>query len=163
MYYESVQRQSKQIFDNIEILFESIPENEFRSIKGGFPTWKNFYHCIHSLDKNFIDPTKYQEPDFHEKNMDVIYLDTPKILSKKDLFSYYQNVKEKTNNYLNNLTDEILIEKVLLNNTEYTRLELVLAQLRHVFYHVGYIHCCLKIEKGDTPEYIGLYKRIPDK
>lgn len=163
MYYESIQRQSKQIFDNIDILFDSIPDDEFDSIKGGFPTWKNFYHCIHSLDKNFIDPSKYQEPGLHEKNMDVIYLITPRILSKKELMDYYQIVKDKVNNYLDNLTDALLLEKAVLNNNEYTRLELILAQLRHVFYHVGYIHCCIKMEKGSTPEYIGLYKRIPDK
>ena len=163
MYFESVQRQSKQIFDNIDILFDSIPENEFSSIKGGFQTWKNFYHCIHSLDKNFIDPTSYQEPDFHEKNMDVMYLETPRILSKSELYEYYSSVKKKVSDYLSNLTDTKLIEIIVLNNNEYTRLELILAQLRHVFYHVGYIHCCLKIENGDTPEYIGLYKRIPDK
>ena len=95
--------------------------------------------------------------------MDVIYLETPTKLSKKELINYYTEVKHKIMSYLNLLNDVILIEKVLLNEKYYTRLELILAQLRHVFYHVGYLHCCIKIEYGNTPEYIGLYKRVPDK
>ena len=44
-----------------------------------------------------------------------------------------------------------------------TKLELILAQLRHIFYHIGYLHCCIKMEKGESPEYIGLYKVKPEK
>ena len=163
MYFESIQKQTKQIFENLEIIIESISEEKCKSIIGGFPIWKNLYHCIHSLDKNLIDPTSYCEPSFHEKNMDVIYLETPKKMSKKELINYYMEVKDKIMSYFNLLNDEILLEKVFLNEKYYTRLELILAQLRHVFYHVGYLHCCIKIEYENTPEYIGLYKRVPDK
>ncbi len=163
MYFESVQRQTRQIFDNIDILFDSIPDGEFQDVKGGFRTWKNFYHCIHSLDKNFIDPSRYQEPEFHEKNMDVVYIETPRALSKSELRAYYATVRGKITRYLDALDDATLLETVTVHDRAYTRLELILAQLRHVFYHVGYLHCCLKIERGDTPEYVGLYKRIPDK
>jgi len=163
MYFKSVQTQTVQIFENLEIIIESIPEEKFQSTIGGFPIWKNLYHCIHSLDKNLIDPASYSEPCFHEKNMDVIYLETTTKLSKNQLINYYLEVKQKIMNYLNLLTDKKLLEKVYLNEKYYTRLELILAQLRHVFYHVGYLHCCIKIEYENTPEYIGLYKRVPDK
>ena len=46
---------------------------------------------------------------------------------------------------------------------ELTKIELILAQLQRIFYHIGYFHCCIKIEKGETPEYIGLYKAVPEK
>jgi len=72
MLENSVKNQSKQIFKNIEILFETIPENEFNTIKGGFKTWKHFYHLIHSLDKYFIDPSNYNEPIIHKKNLNII-------------------------------------------------------------------------------------------
>ena len=76
MYFKSVQTQTVQIFENLEIIIESIPEEKFQSTIGGFPIWKNLYHCFHSLDKNLIYPTSYCEPIFHEKNVDVIYLET---------------------------------------------------------------------------------------
>jgi hypothetical protein len=151
------------MFQNIEILLKDIPENEFDTIKGGFKTWKHFYHLIHSLDKNFIDPGNYNEPLIHVKNLNIIYFDGGNKLSKNDIVEYYNNVKDKIKKYINGLDDKILSEKIIFNKMEFTKLELILAQLRHIFYHIGYLHCCIKMEKGETPEYIGLYKVIPEK
>jgi len=163
MLADSIRNQTKQIFQNIEILFEAIPENEFDTIKGGFRTWKHFYHLIHSLDKNFIDPGNYTEPEFHKKNLNIIYMEDENKLSKEKIEKYYETVKNKIQNYLNELTDETLENKITFNEKEFTKIELILAQLRHIFYHIGYLHCCIKIEKGQTPEYIGLYKAVPEK
>jgi len=163
MLANSVKNQTKQIFQNIEILFENIQENEFDTIKGGFKTWKHIYHLIHSLDKNFIDPSNYEEPIFHKKNMSIIYLDDNNKLTKNEVEKYYKNVKIKIQDYINKLDDKILEEIIIFNGMNITKMELILAQLRHIFYHIGYLHCCIKIEKGETPEYIGLYKVLPEK
>jgi len=163
MLADSVRNQTRQIFQNIEILLEVIPANEFDTVKGGFRTWKHFYHLIHSLDKNFIDPSNYVEPEFHKKNLNIIYLEDENKLKKSEIEIYYENVKNKIQKYLNDLNEEILENKIIFNGMELTKIELILAQLRHIFYHIGYLHCCIKIEKGETPEYIGLYKAVPEK
>jgi hypothetical protein len=157
MLANSIKNQTKQIFQNIEILLDAVPENEFDTIKGGFKTWRHFYHLIHSLDKNFIDPGNYIEPKFHKKNLNTIDIEDENVLTKNEIKKYYENVKYKTTEYINKLNDEILAEEINFNEMKFTKLELILAQLRHIFYHVGYLHCCIKIEKGETPEYIGLY------
>jgi hypothetical protein len=118
---------------------------------------------IHSLDKNFIDPSNYKEPDFHKNNLHIIYLDDDNKLTKDDIEIYYKSVKDKTQKYINELKEETLDEKIIFKEMNITKLELILAQLRHVFYHIGYLHCCIKMEKGETPEYIGLYKDKPEK
>jgi len=158
MLADSIRNQTRQIFQNIEILLDVIPANEFDTVKGGFKTWKHFYHLIHSLDKNFIDPSNYVEPEFHKKNLNIIYLEDENKLTKNKIEKYYESVKNKVQKYLNELTDETFENKIIFNGMELTKMELILAQLRHIFYHVGYLHCCIKIEKGETPEYIGLYK-----
>ena len=163
MLSDSIKNQTIQIFQNIEILLDTIPVNEFDSLKGGFKTWKHFYHLIYSLDKNFINPCNFEDPEFHKKNMSIIFLNDSNNLSKNEIENYYRTVKEKIQNYINALNDETLEEKILFKEMCLTKLELIIAQLRHIFYHVGYLHCCIKMEKGETPEYIGLYKVIPDK
>jgi len=163
MLADSIRNQTIQIFQNIEILLEAIPSNEYDTIKGGFRTWKHFYHLLHSLDKNFIDPSNYVEPEFHKKDLNILYLEDENKLSKSKIEKYYINVKNKIQKYLNELKDETLENKIVFNDTEFTKIELILAQLRHIFYHIGYLHCCIKLEKGETPEYIGLYKVIPEK
>jgi hypothetical protein len=163
MLADSIKNQTIQIFQNIEILLDTIHENEFDSLKGGFKTWKHFYHLIHSLDKNFIDPINFVEPEFNKKNMSIIYLNDCNNLSKIEIKYYYRNVKNKIQKYLNTLNNETLEEEIYFNEMSLTKLELIMAQLRHIFYHIGYLHCCIKIEKGVTPEYIGLYKVLPEK
>lgn len=163
MLAESVERQSRQIFQNIEILFESIPDEEFSTVKGGFETWKQFYHLIHSIDKNLIDPGNFIEPDFHQKNMDIIFVHTQPKLSRSEIIAYYQAVKEKSRSYLGTLSDSVLEEVVAFKDLRLTKLELILAQLRHIFFHIGYLHCCLKIERGSTPDYVGIYRAVPEK
>lgn len=158
MLENSLKKQTIQIFQNIEILFEAIPEKEFDTIKGGFKTWRQFYHLIHSMDKNFIDPVNYIEPEFHKKNLNIIYIDDENKLTKDEIKEYYEYVKNKIQKYINELNETILEEKIKFNGEEYTRMELILAQIRHIFFHIGYLHCCIKTEKGETPEYKGLYK-----
>ncbi len=157
MLTDSIKNQTKQIFQNIEILLEVIPPNEFETKKGGFKTWRHFYHLIHSLDKNFIEPNNYTEPEFHKKNLNIIYLDDENKLTRDEIEKYYERVKDKIQKYINELDKETLDEEITFNGMNLTRMELILAQLRHVFYHIGYLHCCIKMEKGETPEYIGLY------
>lgn len=161
MLADSVRNQSRQIFQNIEIVLDAIPAEEFASRKGGFAAWKHLYHLIHSLDKNLIDPGAFTEPVFHGKNMDIIYLDTEPALTKSQIESYFRSVRKKAQTYLETLTDSKLDETVAFKDLKLTRLELILAQLRHVFYHIGYLHCCLKMERGETPEYVGIYKSVP--
>jgi len=157
MFEKDIRRQCKQIFQNIDILFSEFTEKEFDLIKGGFLVWKQFYHLVHSLDKNFCDPSNYVEPKFHKMNLDVVYLNEDH-LSKKQIYDYYIEVKSRVERYLDNIDDNGLSKKIEYKGMELSKLELILAQLRHIFYHIGYMHCFLKIERGETPEYIGLYK-----
>ena len=90
-------------------------------------------------------------------------MDDNNILTKEDLIKYYGNVKNKIQKYLDELNIELLDDKIVFHEMKLSKLELILAQLRHIFYHIGYLHCCIKMEKGETPEYIGLYKVLPEK
>ena len=105
---DSVKRQCMQIFQNIDILFSEISSEDFNKRQGGFFIWKQFYHMIHSIDKNFIDPSIYQEPNIHIKNLDVIYMDDDNIMSKEKIENYYNEVKNKILMYLNKINDESL-------------------------------------------------------
>jgi len=154
MLVNSIKNQTNNIFMNIEVLLENIPESEFNTIKGGFLTWKHFYHLIYTLEKYFIDPSNYSDPIFHKNYVCITNMEKYKKMSKNEIIEYYHNVKSKVQDYLNILNDELLEEKISFEEMEFTKLELILSQFRHIFYHIGYLHCCIRIEKGETPEYI---------
>jgi hypothetical protein len=163
MLVEGVRKQSIQLFENLEGIFGAADESLYRKKTGGFPFWRQLYHAIHSIDKNFEDPAAFKEPGIHGKNLDSLTIETEGFIEKEILYSYFREVKSKVEAYLNLQTDETLEEAVHVRGMEVTRLELILAQYRHIMYHVGYLHCCLKIETGNAPEYVGLYKARPEK
>jgi len=157
------------IFENIDILFDSIGENEFNSIKGGFIVWKQFYHLVHSLDKYFIDPHNYIEPSFHkEKEMHITNLNNDNPMEKVEIINYYNIVKNKIKNYVNSLTENDLNEIVFVGDdgNKVSKGDRILGAIRHTYYHEGYFSCFLKMEKGETPEYLNVeryYQKIKNK
>ena len=148
------------IFANIDILFDSIDENEFNSIKGGFIVCKHFYHLVHSLDKFTINPIKFIEPNFHNENMHITNLNIDTLMEKTEIFNYYNNVKNKIRTYINSLVENDLDEKYIgKEGNSGSKGDLILAAIRHTYYHVGYLHCCIKIEK-DIIKKLRINKRI---
>jgi hypothetical protein len=58
-------------------------------------------------------------------------------------------------NYLEKLDDGMLADRP--PGCPHTRLTLVLGQYRHLMYHIGLIHGCLRAKSGGTnPPYVGL-------
>jgi len=147
------------IFENIDILFNSINENEFNTIKGGFIVWKHFYHLVHSLDKYFIDPHNYIEPSFHrEDDMDITNLNNNKLMNKMEIIDYYNTVKNKIKKYVYSLSENDLTEIVYTSDDGniVSKGDLIVAAIRHTYYHEGYFNCIMKLEKGETPEYLNV-------
>jgi hypothetical protein len=118
------------------------------------PVWKHLYHLLHSLDRWFINPERYDEPSFHEPNLNSLNIKSSRILTRNELIEYFNLIKIKINEYLSTLTDEMLSEKP--GGCTYTRLALILGQYRHLCCHIGNINCTTIIETGKWPRVVGL-------
>ena len=84
---------------------------------------------------------------------------TDKVLSRNELNHYFQLIEEKINQYLNSITDDILLTKP--ENCEWTRFALILAQHRHLHSHMGMIMGFIIAETGLWPRVLGLEDEIP--
>lgn len=104
---------------------------------------------------------KFTEPDFHENGMDNPDNPCNVVLSDKELLDYLHKVQIKTENYLDNLSDEDLNEKP--DGCEYTRLELILGQFRHISSHIGMINGQTIERTGRFPVFSGLDGKQTDK
>lgn len=127
----------------------------------GSPVWRYVYHAIHSADKWFFNPVKYTEPDFHEEGMDNPDNPCSKVIGDEQLLDYLHKVQHKTENYLDNLCDEELNDKP--DGSEYTRLELILGQFRHISSHIGMINGKTIERTGRFPVFAGLDGKNDDK
>lgn len=117
----------------------------------GSPAWRYVYHALHSADKWFFNPFEYDEPAFHQTGMDNPDNKCSVVLSDEQLLEYLMKIKEKTCDYLDTLTDEMLYEKP--KNCPYTRLELVLRQFRHLSFHTGMLNGQTAERTGKFPVY----------
>ena len=104
------------------------------------------FHYLHSLDRFFINPCDYvyegeklfgipENLSVIDPKRDGYVADTSIVISQKQLLDYYDYVKAKIDAYFETLTSEQLLQKP--DGCEYTRLELILAQFRHLMWHVG--------------------------
>ena len=122
------------------------------------PISKHVYHMLHSMDKWFINPRKFSEPSIHEADLDNIDIQSEKALSCEMLFEYFESIRDKIREYLLTLCDDMLGEKA--DGCEFTRLGLILGQLRHLHSHLGNINATTMIVKKKWPRVVGLTGEI---
>ena len=126
----------------------------------GVPCWRWVYHALHSADKWFINHADYTEPEFHRGDMDNPEKPCPVVLSDEELLAYLDWVEQKTYDYLDSLTDEMLVEKP--ESCPYTRLELVLRQFRHISFHTGMLNGQTILATGQFPMWVSETEQYVD-
>ena len=120
----------------------------------GMPIWKHCYHPLHSCDRWYINPAKYEEPPFHEKGLNSLDYMGEKVLSREELLEYFEQIKSKIMDYLNGLNDENLYEKP--EGYKYNRMSCILGQIRHFYAHLGNINATTIIETNKWPRVVGM-------
>jgi len=135
---ETIKMHTDLMFHNLRI---SMDTADWDAPVCGAPAWRYIYHTIHSADKFFINPgawTEQCEPTFHTRNLD--WPDTPAetALDRETLYAYFEQVRRKTLEYLDSLTDGQLNESP--ESSEQTRLDLILGQFRHMYAHIGILN-----------------------
>lgn len=157
-YCKIIKRRFIQVLENIENLLTRIPENLYNKKISGYLIWKQIYHMLNSLERNFIDPNNYTYPEFHEEKLNSLDYKSKRELDKKILEKYFKNIKKKVLNHLNYLDDNKILDIINFKNIKITKLDFILSQYIHIMWHIGYLYSCINIETGKYPEYIGLYK-----
>lgn len=147
----SIKLNTEALFTNANIMLQTC---NLDYILCDMPIWKHAYHMLHSCDQWYINPNEYTEPNFHEPNLNSLDIQSEKILSRDELLQYLSNVKAKTMNYLDTLTDEMLYEIPL--GCKSNRLGLIISQFRHFYSHLGNINATTIIETNKWPRVVGI-------
>ncbi|GBU27021.1 hypothetical protein R84B8_00541 [Treponema sp. R8-4-B8] len=149
-----LKRHTENSFESINMLFNAFSEDDFEKTVNGFPIWQQIYHMINSIDRIFIDPENYVYPEFHKENINNLDYHFDKSYTKECLYNYFQVVKNKIYYYLDYLNEDILLNKSNHKTFNMTKLDHILAQFRHMGFHLGYLHSCAKVLHGNTPVHI---------
>jgi hypothetical protein len=155
-----IKKQTTILFDNIEVTMNALDTHQLEKVGSWeWPIGEQFFHLLHSLDQWFVNPYDYKEPSWGQSTSGSSNKISTNYYSKNELHFYFSSIREKINYYLEELDELLLSEKP--KNCNFTRFELVLGQYRHVMYHIGLIHGCIRADTGASPEYIGLGPPIP--
>jgi hypothetical protein len=148
---QTIAEQTDTLLTNMRIMLHTC---DLAQTVYGMPIWKHVYHALHSLDRWFINPQQYDEPAFHEPDLNSLDILGSKVLSRAGLEGYSQGIEQKIRAYLAELTDDLLAEKP--QGCPYTRLALILGQFRHFYAHLGIINGSTIASTGKWPRVIGL-------
>ena len=143
---ELVQQIKNQMETNFINVREQILKADLAAVLDAESNSRYIFHYLHSMDRFFMNPCDYTYEGERlfgiPENLSVIdskregYVSNRSIvISQKQLLNYFEYVKNKINTYFETLTTERLLQKPL--GCEYSRLELILAQFRHLMWHVG--------------------------
>lgn len=157
-----IKKQQEINFINIE---EQINKADLEAVFDGVNNSRYIFHNLHSMDRFFINPIGYVyegEKLFGiPENLSVISTsragfepDTSIVISRQQLLDYFGYVRAKINSYFDILKPEDLTDTP--EGCEYTRLELILAQFRHMMWHVGLSSGIMFQSKGEWNVFTGL-------
>ncbi|MCQ2593162.1 MAG: hypothetical protein MJ188_10315 [Treponema sp.] len=159
----------RQIKEQQEINFKNVEAQilcaDLETVFDGENNSRYIFHYLHSMDRFFMNPADYvyEGDSLFRINEDLSIIDSNRVgyiedksivISRQQLLDYFNFVKAKIQNYFETLTVEQLMEKPA--DCEYTRLEFILAQFRHLMWHVGVSSAITFNSKGQWNEFTGL-------
>lgn len=142
---EIIRDQTEAAFACLETMLNTYDRDE---LVCGIPAWRYAYHMIHSAEC-LLDPSDHTEPPFHVNRAE--YSECMKMLSDDELLDHLGSVRQKTYDIIDTLTDDMLYEKA--GDSPFTRMELILRQLRHISTHIGMINALTVIRTDRFPMY----------
>ncbi|HWK04315.1 MAG TPA: DinB family protein [Puia sp.] len=156
----------KQFGASIDMLKNAIilwPE-EYWNTKRKF--FYNAYHCLIFLDyyltippKNFTSPLPFTIAEPDKVIVDAVDdLIPDRVYSKKELLDYLQSSREKCHQVIAGLTEETLkdrwIEVEESGAMNYSVLEILLYNMRHVQHHAAQLNLLLRQGINDAPGWV---------
>ncbi len=159
VFVATIRDQTQRSIWSLKNVIQCIPEELWNKKYCDMPLWKHIYHTLHSFDKSYINPNRYEEPPFHKDGLDNLDIKSKESLSRELLNNYLIEIESKVNSYLNALND-----KELLSNPpdcSHSKFRLILGQHRHLDMHIGMIMGYLITENGLWPRIITPHEPFP--
>ena len=146
----------KQYGASIEMLENAIVACPAEVWDGAFKFWYTAYHTIFFLDYycssdpvNFAPPTPFGLSEF-----DPGGILPERVYSKKELLDYLEFARKKCFELLVGLTDEKANKQFIRQFSDYTMMEMLIYNLRHVQHHVGQLNLVLRQLTDNAPGWV---------
>jgi hypothetical protein len=146
---EALRNQFDSTFHMAVILVDICPEKIWASSYNEVPFWQQVFHYVYYID--FWMREKYDDSEWRTMIFDDAYTTDlyaasydGLFISKEEMLKYLDAIQIKTTGVFNNLNDEKLGTSVFGNNPQYTYADVIIGQIRHIMYNIGYLNGILR-------------------
>lgn len=153
---EAARNQFDSCYKMLTTLAEVCPDGVWYENFNGVPFWYQVYHVVFFIDYWFRDD--YAKEDFmcvqYDKRIPPEFehdVDNSLAVSRGEIEEYLEKIHVKTSRIFNALNDSRLGDSVLIEDN-YTYLDVIMAQSRHIMYNIGYLNGILRskgLEESD--------------
>jgi hypothetical protein len=155
---ETLWRQFGASIDMLENAIKHCPP-EFWDTEKKF--WYNAYHCIFWLDYYLtLQPDMFSPPPpFTLSEFDASGAMPDRTYTNEELLEYLKYSREKCRKLISGLTDEITSSRWVNAHKDYSVLEILLYNMRHVQHHAAQLNLLLRQEIDDAPKWVSITAR----
>lgn len=154
-FRETLWKQFGACIDMLENAIVMCP-NELWDTEDKF--WYTSYHTLFFLDYYLtLDPSTYNSPEpftnseFEGKLPERVY-------SKVELLTYLQNSREKCNNLISGLNEEVAKMRWVNPYRDFSVFEMLLYNMRHVQHHSAQLNKYLRQKTSNAPSWVAQTK-----
>lgn len=146
---KALQNQYESSHKMLTDLVDRIPNHLWCDLYQEVPIWKQVYHVVFFIDFWFRDT--YDDSDF--KSMTFKDTITPELvddapegtyITRNEMKEYLEKIHNKTIRIFELLSDIDMARPIMKGIENYTYTDVVLGQIRHIMYNVGYCNSCLR-------------------
>ncbi|MCV2485548.1 DinB family protein [Flavobacterium sp. SH_e] len=118
--------------------------------------WYSVYHTIFWLDYySSVEPDAFSPlQPFSLSELDPDGILPERVYSKQELLVYLEYSRKKCYFLIDNLTDETSKERFITKYKNYSRIEIILYNMRHVQHHVGQLNLVLRQNEDVAGEWV---------
>jgi hypothetical protein len=148
---ESLRGQFSSTFKMLKTFVEVCPQEVWESCFFGFsyPVWYQVFHASFFIDfwfRDAYDGSKYRSAVFDERIPPEYEheVDPALMIPREEMLAFLDKLEDKTERFFNNLHDGMLGDLIVKSDENYTYTDVILGQIRHVMYNVGYLNGILR-------------------
>lgn len=125
--------------------------------------WYIAYHTLFWLDYYLTDSAEAYTPygAFGLEELDPAGVLPPRVYAKEELLAYLEYGRNKCRATIAALTSESAAARRVSGWMDFSVLELLLYNMRHVQHHAGQLHLLLRQRTDDAPRWVGYAKDGP--
>ena len=146
---EALRNQFDSTFHMARVLVEVCPEKIWATSYNEVPFWQQVFHYVYYIDfwmRDKCDDSEWRTMIFDDAYTTDLYADSYEglLISQDQMLEYLDAIQIKTTLLFDSLYDEKLSISVFDNNPQFTYSDVIVGQIRHIMYNIGYLNGILR-------------------